>query len=91
MENGCVASNQDIFLLARPVLADWPKDWLTDPRKTSLNPDCWFIQIFAGDLSKAIGFAPLYYLPFICFGRRNKFKILTTVSLTKRIAASDRV
>lgn len=89
MANGYIASTKDVFVMGRAVHSGWSREMLIDPSRVSKDPDCWFIQIFAGDLQKAFDQAPFYYLPFLCFGRRNKLKILTTVSLTNKILAHD--
>jgi hypothetical protein len=50
--------------------------------------DTWWIEFFAGDMNEAFRVMP-FWLPKVAFARKGKHKIYWTVTLTRRINASQ--
>jgi hypothetical protein len=72
-QHGTVISRPDLFLLARPVIFDWPDDdhaSLTHV-PSHLVPDCWHIWLTVGHLDTILTLAHENHLPFVTWQRRR--------------------
>ena len=77
---GVVVSNDDLFLMARPVSQGDTYERITNPWVTYADPDCWHLYLYSGHLRDAFACAP-YPLPFVSFERKNKLRIYPWVSI----------
>lgn len=47
---GRVISTDRLFLLCRPVFANWPLDRICDPWEADEAGDCWYVWDISGDI-----------------------------------------
>lgn len=77
---GIVVSNDQLFLMARPVRQDATYERICNPWVSFQNPDCWHLYLYSGHLKEAFDSAP-YPLPFVSFERKNKLRIYSWVRI----------
>lgn len=83
---GHVVITPAVFLLARPIRADWPTADACDPLAWCAEPDCWHVSLAAGKLAAI----PVPYpLPWVSFCRRGRFRCVRW-SVASRIMAGSR-
>lgn len=73
LSNGYVHSDDDLFLLARPVTKGAPTLLVVDPTVVFGCPDCWLVYLAAGDLSRCVDYIPRF-LPWVAWEIDNKLR-----------------
>lgn len=69
---GLVVISPTLFVLARPIMHDWPESRVNDPHDVAEEPDCWHVWAMAGKPREALSFASL---PWISWHRRGVRRI----------------
>jgi len=82
--NGYIFCDPEYFIMGRPVDSHAPKHQIVDPEFTfeRCESDCWFIWLYAGDLTKAFTIVP-YWLPYVAYERRDRLQIRETSKIMK--------
>lgn len=78
-----VINNENEFLLARPVCTNWTIDRLVSPWTFALQPDCYWVYLFAGRCVDTLRSHRLPDVPYIGYERRGKARFLQTQSLRR--------
>ena len=84
---GCVIITPEVFLLARPIRADWPTADACDPLAWCAEPDCWHVALAAGRIAAIHALVP-YPLPWASFCRRGRFRRVPWAAAARIMAGS---
>lgn len=68
---GYVVSTPEYFILARPVDSTADEARILNPLISFSKPDAWFIFAYAGDISRAWDYFPVFY-PKVGWQRANR-------------------
>jgi hypothetical protein len=74
LQTGYVFNTPELFIMARRISTDWPEDCILDPWLTNPEGDAWHVWLYAGEILAIPPLIP-YFLPYVTFHRKGKFKI----------------
>lgn len=81
LRHGYVISTPGLFVMGRPILVDYTHEQLCDISLIPEHPDCWLVWAAAGAHPRDILRQMPYYLPYVGWQRRNKFRFYLTTQL----------
>jgi len=86
LAHGFVFVTPDVFLMARPVIKNAPKDQILSPWIQFPRADCWHVWLAAGHGALAVlaNYEP-YPLPWISFERNNRLRFYKRSSFIPKI------
>ena len=90
---GWVISTPNLFMMARQVMHDWPKERLQEPWYVHPTGDAVFIWLLAGDMRQALSAAPWPRVEWIGWERSNiprMYRLESVLAKMKQVPPCNR-